>query len=50
MISALIGTSTEPVIKNSSMKVANAIRSSAYGSRSVICCSKSMRNAAVPVT
>ena len=50
MTSALIGTSTEPVIRNSSTKVASAISSSAYGSRSVIWCSKSIRNAAVPVT
>ena len=50
MTSALMGISTDPVIRNSRMKVASAITASAYGSRLMIWCLKSVRKAAEPVT
>jgi len=50
MISALTGIRTEPVIRNSSAKVAVAISASAHGSRCAISALKSARKAACPVT
>ena len=42
--------STEPVIRNSSAKVASAIQAAAYGTRLAISLLKSARDAADPVT
>src|SRR5215468_4259546 len=50
MTIALSGTSTEPVIKNNSAKVASAIQAAAYGARLAISALKSASDAAEPVT
>ena len=50
MMTALIGTMTEPVMRNSSTSVAATTRSAANGSRSLSLALMSMSSAAMPPT
>src|SRR3954465_13903653 len=50
MVNALSGTRTDPVMRNSSTSVTSAMSARAHGRREWICCSKSTRKAALPVT